>query len=80
MAPDGAIFLLSPPPTAPTPDATYINSILPFGRMLLTLLNVAVSVVLISVLFAAVYKVLPDRHLEWRDVAIGAIARRSCSA
>jgi membrane protein len=56
-----------------TAFGNHINSILPFGRMLLTLLNVAVSIVLISVLFAAVYKVLPDRHLEWRDVAIGAI-------
>jgi membrane protein len=25
------------------------------------------------VLFAAIYKVLPDRHLEWGDVIVGAI-------
>ena len=31
------------------------------------------SIVLISLLFAAVYKVLPDRNLKWSDVAIGAI-------
>ena len=28
---------------------------------------------LISLLFAAIYKVLPDRNLEWGDVVIGAI-------
>jgi membrane protein len=50
-----------------------INSILPFGKIILMLLNAAISLVLISVLFAAVYKVLPDRHLEWRDVIIGAV-------
>jgi membrane protein len=35
--------------------------------------NVVVSLVLISVLFAAIYKVLPDRDLEWRDVVVGAV-------
>ena len=29
---------------------------------------------LISVLFAAVYKILPDRELRWRDVMVGAAA------
>ena len=29
---------------------------------------------MIAVLFAAIYKVLPDRRLEWRDVVIGAVA------
>jgi membrane protein len=33
----------------------------------------AVLDVLISFLFAAIYKVLPDRNLEWGDVAVGAI-------
>ena len=36
-------------------------------------LKVLVSLVLLSVLFAAIYKILPDRHLEWRDVIVGAI-------
>ena len=25
------------------------------------------------ILFAAIYKVLPDKHIEWRDVIVGAI-------
>jgi membrane protein len=51
----------------------YLNAILPFGRIILTVLNAAVSLVLISILFAAIYKVLPDRHLQWRDVILGAV-------
>jgi membrane protein len=48
-------------------------SVLPFGELILSLLNTIVSLVLISVLFAAIYKILPDRRLEWRDVAVGAV-------
>jgi membrane protein len=51
----------------------YLNSILPFGQVILAVLNVIVSLVLISFLFAAIYKVLPDRNLEWGDVVVGAI-------
>jgi len=52
---------------------TIINTYLPFGAAILSVINGVVSFVLISVLFGAIYKVLPDRNLEWRDVAIGAI-------
>ncbi|MGG5823823.1 YihY/virulence factor BrkB family protein [Falsiroseomonas sp. HW251] len=31
------------------------------------------SFVLTALLFAAIYKLLPDRRLEWRDVAVGAL-------
>ena len=51
-----------------------INTQLPFGRVMLGVVNVIVSFLLISALFAAVYKVLPDRRLEWRDVLVGAVA------
>ena len=57
----------------------YINSFLPFGKVILAALNVLVSLVLLSVLFAAIYKILPDRHLEWRDVIVGAIITACCS-
>jgi membrane protein len=56
-----------------TAFGNYLNSILPFGQVILTVLNVIVSLALISFLFAAIYKVLPDRDLEWGDVAVGAI-------
>jgi membrane protein len=59
--------------TALTALGSYLDSILPFGKVLLTILNGIVSLILISFLFAAIYKILPDRELKWRDVAIGAI-------
>ena len=51
----------------------YLNSVLPFGQLIMTVLNGAVSLTLISMLFAAIYKILPNRHLEWRDVIVGAV-------
>jgi membrane protein len=51
-----------------------LNSVLPFGEFLLPAMHFVVSLLLISALFAAIYKVLPDRHLEWRDVVVGGVA------
>jgi membrane protein len=56
-----------------TAFGNYLNSILPFGKLIVEALNVLVSLVLISILFAAIYKVLPDRPIAWRDVIIGAV-------
>lgn len=50
----------------------YLNAILPFGKTIASVLNTVISIALLSVLFAAIYKVLPDRRLEWRDVLMGA--------
>jgi membrane protein len=50
-----------------------INARLPFGEAILSIVNFAVSLALLSVLFAAIYKVLPDRPIEWRDVTVGAV-------
>ena len=52
---------------------TSINARLPFGEAILSIVNFAVSLALLSVLFAAIYKVLPDRPIEWRDVTVGAV-------
>jgi membrane protein len=45
---------------------------LPFGKLIVSALNVLVSFALLAILFAAIYKLLPDRKLEWRDVIVGA--------
>jgi len=50
-----------------------INAHLPFGTIVLGMINAVVSFVLISVMFAAIYKVLPDRTLAWGDVGLGAV-------
>ena len=49
-----------------------LNTVLPFGELVVMVLNAVISFVLLSVLFAAIYKVLPDRALQWRDVIVGA--------
>jgi membrane protein len=56
-----------------TAFGNYLNSFFPYAQLILAVTNSVVSIVLISILFAAIYKVLPDRPLEWRDVLIGAL-------
>lgn len=51
----------------------YLNSVFPFGQVILTIVNAVISLLLISILFATIYKVLPDKHIDWRDVIVGAI-------
>lgn len=50
-----------------------INAHLPFGMIILSTTNAVVSFALVSVMFAAIYKILPDRSLTWRDVITGAV-------
>lgn len=52
----------------------YVNARLSFGEAILGLLNFTISFALLTALFAAIYKVLPDRPLAWSDVTIGAVA------
>ena len=56
-----------------TAFGTYLDAVLPMGKLILPVLNFVVSVVLLGVLFGAIYKVLPDRSLQWNDVVIGAL-------
>jgi membrane protein len=51
-----------------------LNAILPFGEVIASMLNTAISFLLVAVLFAAIYKLLPDRPIQWRDVLLGALA------
>ena len=53
--------------------STYVNSVMPGATTILTALNFAVSLAMVSVLFGAIYKILPDRQLGWRDVGVGAV-------
>jgi len=59
--------------TALAAFGNYLNAILPFAQALLAVLNFVISYVLLALIFAAIYKVLPDRHLRWRDVIVGAL-------
>jgi membrane protein len=55
-----------------TAFGNYLNAILPFGQALMSAINAVISFTLITVMFAAIYKVLPDCQLQWRDVLVGA--------
>jgi membrane protein len=50
--------------------AVYTAS-LPARGLILQTVNSALFFVIIAGLFAAIYKLLPDVHLEWRDVVLG---------
>ena len=52
---------------------TYLGGMLPAVAMLISVLNFLISFGLITALFAAIYKILPDRQLHWRDVGTGAV-------
>jgi membrane protein len=51
----------------------YLDTVLPSGKLILPVLNFVVSVVLLGILFGAIYKMLPDRSLQWNDVVVGAL-------
>jgi len=43
------------------------------SQFVIALINLSLSFLLLSILFAALYKILPNKRLAWRDVAVGAI-------
>ena len=50
-----------------------LDAIVPGFDVLLQVVNFAISFAMVSALFAAIYKILPDRRLEWRDMVVGAL-------
>ena len=53
--------------------AGYIGAKIALPAWLVPLLNDGINFAVISILFALIFKVLPDVRIRWRDVAIGAI-------
>jgi membrane protein len=43
------------------------------GKILLAVLNTVVSLAIFTLLFTAIYKVLPDTAIPWRDLVLGAV-------
>lgn len=60
--------------TALSALGTWFNGLVPAAQLFMQVTSFVVSLALIAVLFAAIYKVLPDTSLAWRDVVAGAIA------
>lgn len=52
---------------------TFLNDILPLPEIVMQVLNFIVSMAVITLLFAMIYKFLPDVTITWGDVWIGAI-------
>lgn len=50
-----------------------LNNVVPIPALLIEIVNFMVSLALLSAVIAAIYKVLPDCDLDWRDVAAGAV-------
>ena len=51
---------------------TYLTNQLPGGGVLLQIGNQVFSFAIITLMFAMIYKFLPDTKVEWRDVWVGA--------
>lgn len=50
----------------------WMESLLPLPAWVMQTINLAVGFVIITLLFAMIFKVLPDVEIQWRDVWIGA--------
>ena len=51
---------------------SWINALLPGWEALLVLINIVLSVAIATVLFAMIFKVMPQAKIGWRDVWTGA--------
>src|SRR3989441_4107674 len=51
----------------------YFEYLLPGANAIWHLLDTAVSFGIVVVLFAAIYKIIPDVHIDWQDVWTGAM-------
>ena len=52
---------------------TFLHGVFPLLEVALGGLDFVVSLILVAAMFAAMYKVLPDAAIAWRDVVIGAL-------
>jgi len=50
----------------------YLSHSLPGGELVWQVLNFLLSFAVITVLFALIFKVVPDAKIRWRDVGVGA--------
>ncbi len=50
----------------------YFRGRIPGSEAVWHLVNIGVSFAVVTILFAAIYKILPDTSVEWRDVWLGA--------
>lgn len=52
--------------------STFTNQLVPALESLWQLVNIGISLGVFTLLFALIYKYLPDIHIAWKDVLVGA--------
>ena len=52
----------------------WVEGFFPGAKVLMAVVNFVITLVLLSAVFAAIYKFLPDEQIAWRDVIVGAVA------
>jgi membrane protein len=52
----------------------FIQRAMPWPQIILTVVDLTASPIVITLLFALIFKILPERHIAWRDVWLGAVA------
>jgi membrane protein len=52
--------------------ANWVGGLMPGSETIAQILNIVLSLVMITLLFATIFKFLPDAKIAWRDVWIGA--------
>jgi membrane protein len=52
----------------------WVEGVFPGAKVLIAVVNFVITLVLLSAVFAAIYKFLPDKPIAWRDVIVGAVA------
>lgn len=58
--------------TGLTALGTWLGTVLPFQQLILQIINLVISIGLVTVMFAFIFKFLPDAKVAWKDVWIGA--------
>lgn len=67
------LFLLLLISTAISALSGFVERYLIIPPFLLHLMDIVISFLVVTILFGMIYKILPDVHIAWRDVRIGAI-------
>ena len=52
----------------------FIQQAVPWPQIILTVVDLTASPIVITLLFALIFKILPEGHITWRDVWLGAVA------
>jgi membrane protein len=56
----------------------FFGGLLPIQEFALSIVNLGVSLIGTSILFALMFKYIPEREILWRDVVVGSVATAFC--